>query len=288
MFQRNKVNYNLRNGDPLPRPRATVRSSGQDYEDRLAVEIMQRAKSARKRSLNVIQASGAFETERYVPLHHLKEPSNMQKQKLQETMSGIKEYPELDSLRVNRRDKHRRRPARQTGEQDPVEECESTKRFRREPLNINSTIINSNERNPRACRLAGRHGSIGRRPGSSHCHSEPDCRASAHRQAAGATATRATGAKRRNRFNGECFGRFTAIETTLCVFFFFLQANYIQSLVAGWVFIRFSYKMLAIFRSSRVSISSASSATTSTNRHLQICKCNIFHLVQVVPLYRSF
>lgn len=181
MFQRNKVNYNLRNGDPLPRPRAAVRSSGQDYEDRLAVEIMQRAKSARKRSLNVIQASGAFETERYVPLHHLKEPSNMQKQKLQETMSGIKEYPELDSLRVNRRDKHRRRPARQTGEQDPVEECESTKRFRREPANINSTIINSNERNPRACRLAGRHGSIGRRPGSSHCHSEPDCRASAHR-----------------------------------------------------------------------------------------------------------
>lgn len=65
MFQRNKVNYNLRNGEPLPQPQVAIaRPSVPDYEDRLAAEIMQRAKSARKRSLNVIQASGAFETEK--------------------------------------------------------------------------------------------------------------------------------------------------------------------------------------------------------------------------------
>lgn len=49
----------------------------------------------------------------------------MQKQRLQETMSGIKEYPELDSLCVQRRDKHRRKPASLVATLDPVDECES-------------------------------------------------------------------------------------------------------------------------------------------------------------------
>lgn len=66
MFQRNKVNYHLRNGDPLPPPRKPKFERAQDYEDQLAMEIMMRAKTARKRSLDVIQASGAFEVEKYV------------------------------------------------------------------------------------------------------------------------------------------------------------------------------------------------------------------------------
>lgn len=67
MFQRNKVNYNLRNGEPLPPPRkpSSYRQAN-DYEEQLAYEIMLRAKSARKRTLVVIKASGAFETEKYV------------------------------------------------------------------------------------------------------------------------------------------------------------------------------------------------------------------------------
>lgn len=65
MFQRNKVNYNLRNGEPLPPPRKPTNDRQFDYEDQLAFDIMQRAKSARKRTLNVIRASGAFETEKY-------------------------------------------------------------------------------------------------------------------------------------------------------------------------------------------------------------------------------
>lgn len=65
MFQRNKVNYHLRNGEPLPPPRKPKHERPQDYEDQLAMEIMMRAKTARKRSLDVIQASGAFEIEKY-------------------------------------------------------------------------------------------------------------------------------------------------------------------------------------------------------------------------------
>lgn len=68
MFQRNKVNYHLRNGDPLPPPQPPkyerLPHHQQDYEDQLAMEIMMRAKTARKRSLDNIKASGAFEIEK--------------------------------------------------------------------------------------------------------------------------------------------------------------------------------------------------------------------------------
>ena len=66
MFQRNKVNYHLRNGEPLPLPElnTNAKKSSADYEDQLANEIMVRAKNARKRSLEMIRASGAFETEK--------------------------------------------------------------------------------------------------------------------------------------------------------------------------------------------------------------------------------
>lgn len=65
MFQRNRVNYHLRNGDPLPLPRPIARRHRQfDYEEHLASEIMQRARSARKRTLGEIQASGALEAEK--------------------------------------------------------------------------------------------------------------------------------------------------------------------------------------------------------------------------------
>lgn len=70
MFQRNKVNYHLRNGDPLPLPNLQSGNKKQDYEDQLANEIMQRANKARKRSLDMIRASGAFEIEKYTIRSH--------------------------------------------------------------------------------------------------------------------------------------------------------------------------------------------------------------------------
>lgn len=62
MFQRNKVNYHLRNGDPLPAPK---QPQAMDYEEQLVFEIIQRAKIARKRNLDTIKASGAYEVEKY-------------------------------------------------------------------------------------------------------------------------------------------------------------------------------------------------------------------------------
>lgn len=65
MFQRNKVNYHLRNGEPLPPPRVPAREKANDYEEQLAFEIMMRAKSARKRTLDTIVATGAYKIEKY-------------------------------------------------------------------------------------------------------------------------------------------------------------------------------------------------------------------------------
>lgn len=66
IFQRDKLKYYLRNGDPLPipkiiPPKLTVQ---QQYENQLASQIIARANSARKRTLDEIKASGAFEQEK--------------------------------------------------------------------------------------------------------------------------------------------------------------------------------------------------------------------------------
>lgn len=138
MFQRSKVNYHLRNGEPLPPPRQPKYERAQDYEEQLAIEIMMRAKNARKRSLEVIQASGAFEIEkynfnqisdislntfssRYVPIHHLRESSEKQKIRLQERMSGLKQHPELSSLQTKAC--HKFKNGKQREKIDPMTQC---------------------------------------------------------------------------------------------------------------------------------------------------------------------
>lgn len=57
---------------------------------------------------------------RYVPLHHLREPSQIQKIKLQEKMSGIKEHPELTGLSIKNKYKFRRTKTQEI--LDPVTE----------------------------------------------------------------------------------------------------------------------------------------------------------------------
>lgn len=64
MFQRNKVNYHLRNGEPLPPTKVYEQEKQNGYVDRLAYEIINRAKTARRRTLESIKASGAFELEK--------------------------------------------------------------------------------------------------------------------------------------------------------------------------------------------------------------------------------
>lgn len=66
MMQRNKINYFLRQGSPLPQPEMPLRKlPSEEYEMRRARELMDRSRVARKRSLETIKKSGVFEIERY-------------------------------------------------------------------------------------------------------------------------------------------------------------------------------------------------------------------------------
>lgn len=106
MYQRSNVNYHLRKGDPLPKPRERQPHSSETYEDKLAQQIMFRARTSRKRTLDEIKRTGAYEYEKYIPIHALKEPSEKQKLRLQEKMSGISHHPELDSRKLHSKFKH--------------------------------------------------------------------------------------------------------------------------------------------------------------------------------------
>lgn len=65
MMQRNKINYFLRNGEPLPIPQMQRRIvASEAYEMKRAQEILSRSKVARKRSLDTIMQSGVFEREK--------------------------------------------------------------------------------------------------------------------------------------------------------------------------------------------------------------------------------
>lgn len=114
MMQRKKIDYHLRNGDPLPIPR--------EPKHRLSCSTVPneyRAKSCRRRTLDSIIASDAFNIEKFVPRNAYKQPSDMAKMKLQQQMSGHQVEQQLE--RVKGKYKHQ---ARQRGDDDydPVEE----------------------------------------------------------------------------------------------------------------------------------------------------------------------
>ncbi|XP_059613083.1 UPF0193 protein EVG1 homolog [Phlebotomus argentipes] len=98
MLQRKNINGYLRTGEPLPMPREEPRPiSIFGDSDREAREIIERARCARKRSLEEIKASGAFEKTRYIPKYPWKVPSETAKHRLQEVMSGLKYFPDPDA-----------------------------------------------------------------------------------------------------------------------------------------------------------------------------------------------
>ncbi|XP_058121469.1 UPF0193 protein EVG1 homolog [Anopheles ziemanni] len=89
ILQRNKINYHLRNGEPLPVPKEP--KFEQEYNNFLPMAIPR--KNIKRRSLSTIIESGAFDVEKYVP-HKPKEPAEKLKIKLQEQMSGVKVFPD--------------------------------------------------------------------------------------------------------------------------------------------------------------------------------------------------
>lgn len=121
MLQRKNINYHLRNNEPLPLPEQNERRrlAREDHEDRLAYKIMLRASTARKRPLQHIINSGAFDVEKYVP-RDFRESCERSKAKLQASMSGFPESV-LDSMNVQVRNR-RRLPSYEDNERanDPV------------------------------------------------------------------------------------------------------------------------------------------------------------------------
>ncbi|KAG5672138.1 hypothetical protein PVAND_002292 [Polypedilum vanderplanki] len=108
MMQRNKINYFLRQGSALPQLEMQRRKlPSEEYEMRRAREIMDRSRVVRKRSYETIVKSGIFEVEKYVP-KVISRNNEKVKQQLQERMSGMKEYPELDKIELKTTDKHRK------------------------------------------------------------------------------------------------------------------------------------------------------------------------------------
>ena len=109
MMQRDKINYFLRSGSSLPQPEMQNRKlPSEEYEIKRAMELMERSRVVRKRSLDTIKHSGIFEVPKYIPKVSTRIDSQKAKQQLQERMSGLKEYPELDKFTFNTKDKHRR------------------------------------------------------------------------------------------------------------------------------------------------------------------------------------
>lgn len=85
MMQRNKINYYLRNGEPLP-PVRKVSSNSKSNIPRVTI----RPVSSKRRSRDTIIKSGVYEREKYYPLHP-KVDREKEKEKLQDKMAYNKE-----------------------------------------------------------------------------------------------------------------------------------------------------------------------------------------------------
>uniref|UniRef100_A0A1A9Z3G9 Uncharacterized protein n=1 Tax=Glossina pallidipes TaxID=7398 RepID=A0A1A9Z3G9_GLOPL len=88
MLMRKQIDYHIRNGEPLPKPKSPRVNTSMD-PDKEALEILKKARNAKRKSLAAIRASGAYELPRYRPKPDAKMPSEKAKKLLQETMSGL-------------------------------------------------------------------------------------------------------------------------------------------------------------------------------------------------------
>lgn len=118
MMLQKQINYHLRNGEPLPVKSPEKKKNNLDENSR-ALEIIRRARVAKRKSLEAIIASGAYDQQPYRPKPNGKSPSEKAKIELQEKMSGIKISSGMKALR---------RPSKQEIEvltdDDRINECE--------------------------------------------------------------------------------------------------------------------------------------------------------------------
>lgn len=103
MLQRKKINYHLRNGEPLP---IFPENKKPPKADPAPSHL--RARSCRRRTLDAIKESDAFNIEKFIPKNAYKESSETSKLRLQQKMSGFKEDPELAKFKLRNRYKYRK------------------------------------------------------------------------------------------------------------------------------------------------------------------------------------
>lgn len=116
---RKKVDYFLRNGEPFQKPKQNTRPSCIN-PDKEAIEILKRAQNAKRKSLEAIMASGAYDTPVYRPKPTDRLPSDKSKQLLQESMAGCR-LP-LTTMKVKRRINHAKQDINYTND-DLINDC---------------------------------------------------------------------------------------------------------------------------------------------------------------------
>ncbi|XP_054733649.1 UPF0193 protein EVG1 homolog [Anastrepha obliqua] len=104
MMMRKKINYHLRNGEPLPKlepPRINTKDT-----EAGALEILRRARLAKRKSLEQILASDAYDIPPYRPRPTNRMPTEKEKKLLQEAMSGM--HLAETSLKAKRKPKEKK------------------------------------------------------------------------------------------------------------------------------------------------------------------------------------
>lgn len=96
-IQRNKINYHLRNGDTLP-PAVIPRKPNKAINTGFTSNFRQKF-DARRRSLDLIKQSGAYERHDPSIVGPFREPTHLAKIRLQSIMSGIKNTPPQRSVK---------------------------------------------------------------------------------------------------------------------------------------------------------------------------------------------
>ncbi|XP_011183773.1 UPF0193 protein EVG1 homolog isoform X1 [Zeugodacus cucurbitae] len=88
MMMRKKINYHLRNGEPLPKPEPpTINTKDPEAG---ALDILHRAHLAKRKSLEQILASDAYKLPPFRPRPTNRMPTEKEKKLLQEAMSGMR------------------------------------------------------------------------------------------------------------------------------------------------------------------------------------------------------
>lgn len=200
ILQRSRIENYLKNGAPLPKP-TPLRMNTTKCRPNIDFH---RARTAKRRTLAAIKASGALEFDkwvlspeyistangklkesliyvRYHPKPTSREPCEQQKLRLQAKMSGIKDINEADcELMMQNGDSK----ANETEEIDPIDECNLNffhcffEHFQ-QPHEIACFSV---ERDWRTGWMVERNGSAGRRQETQGYHNEPDCRTNANNQ----------------------------------------------------------------------------------------------------------